>query len=73
MTVSNACALLRIEQQVGHADYAVHRRADFVAHVRQELALRLARDLRHLRHAMQLFVAGAQLARTLAQIALGGH
>ncbi len=28
-----------VERQLGHADDAVHRRADFVAHVGQELAL----------------------------------
>ena len=36
-------ALLRVErgvlQQLGHAEDAVHRRADLVAHVGQELAL----------------------------------
>jgi hypothetical protein len=36
-------ALLRIQrraqQQVGHADHAVHRRPDLVAHVREEVAL----------------------------------
>ena len=36
-------ALLRVEvaveQQTGHADDAVHRRADLVAHIGQELAL----------------------------------
>ena len=39
-------ALLRrqlgVERELGHADDAVHRRADLVAHVRQELALRAA-------------------------------
>jgi hypothetical protein len=34
---------LRIEQQLGHAEHAVHRRADLVRHAREELALRLAR------------------------------
>ena len=29
----------RVEQQRGHAEHAVHRRPDFVAHARQELAL----------------------------------
>ena len=33
---------LRIQQQLGHAHHAVHRRADFVRHARQELALGLA-------------------------------
>ena len=35
----------RIEQQAGHADDAVHRRADFVAHHREEGALGLAGPL----------------------------
>ncbi len=29
-----------IQEQIGHAQYPVHRRADFVAHVRQELGFR---------------------------------
>ena len=33
---------LRIEQQLGHAEHAVHRRADLVRHAREEFALRLA-------------------------------
>ena len=41
--VSRELALLgvraRVEQQAGHADHAVHRRADLVAHVGQELRL----------------------------------
>ena len=43
---------LGVEHQLGHADHAVHRRADLVAHVGQELALgpigrlgRLTRDV----------------------------
>ena len=28
-----------VEHQIGHAQNGVHRRADFVAHVRQEFAL----------------------------------
>ena len=42
-SVSSVLALLGgqlgVEQQLGHADDAVHRRPDLVAHVRQELAL----------------------------------
>ncbi len=34
---------LRIEQQLGHAEHAVHGRTDFVRHARQEFALGLAR------------------------------
>ena len=30
---------LGVQKQIGHAQHAVHRRADFVAHVGQELAL----------------------------------
>ena len=30
---------LRVEQEFGHAEHAVHRRADLVAHVGEELAL----------------------------------
>ena len=33
---------LGIEQQLGHAEHAVHGRADFVRHAREEFALRLA-------------------------------
>ena len=33
----------RVEQQLGHADDAVHRRADLVAHVREEVGLRADR------------------------------
>jgi hypothetical protein len=29
-----------VEQELGHAEYAIHRRADLVAHGRQELRLR---------------------------------
>src|SRR6185437_10400125 len=29
---------VRVEQYIGHAENAVHRRADFVAHVREEFA-----------------------------------
>jgi hypothetical protein len=32
---------LRVEQEAAHADHRVHRRADLVAHRRQERALRL--------------------------------
>src|SRR6266550_8285418 len=36
---------LRPEQQAGHPDHGVHRRADLVAHRRQESALRPRRRL----------------------------
>ncbi len=45
---------LAVERQVGHAHDAVHGRADLVAHVGQELALRLARRLRALARRDQL-------------------
>ena len=52
----------RVEQQPGHADDAVHRRADLVAHVGQELALgagprlgSVARDFQLLRLVPQLY------------------
>ena len=32
----------RIEQQLGHADHAVHRRADLMTHVREKIGLRAA-------------------------------
>jgi hypothetical protein len=37
---------VRLQGELGHAEDAVHGRADFVAHIRQELALGLARRLR---------------------------
>ena len=37
---------LGLEEEVGHPHHAVHRRADLVAHVREELRLRRARLLR---------------------------
>jgi hypothetical protein len=43
--LANATLLLverRAQQQFRHAEDAIHRRADFVAHVRHELALGLA-------------------------------
>ena len=68
LTVLSVLALLRVEvgleEQLGHTDHAVHRRADLVTHRRQELALGLVRlfggvasafafgDIRH--HADQL-------------------
>ncbi len=33
------CVEFGIEQQLGHSDHRVHRRAYFVAHLRQEIAL----------------------------------
>jgi len=50
----------RIEQQVRHAENAVHRRADFVAHRSQEEALRLGRFQRLVARLQQLFVEAHQ-------------
>ena len=44
----------RIEQEVGHADDAVHRRADLVAHVREKFALGAVGELGRLLGAPQL-------------------
>ena len=71
-------ALLRVqmgvEQEAGHADDAVHRRADLVAHVGEELALRLGARLRRflgdaklLRRAVPRRQLGAKLPVRLAQ------
>ena len=46
----------RVEQQLGHADHAVHRRADLVAHVGQELALGPARRLGRVARLPQLLL-----------------
>ena len=54
---------LRVERELGHADDAVHRRADFVAHVRQKLALGAARLHRLVARVNQLGVGGAELRR----------
>ena len=50
---------LGVEQQAGHADDGVHRRADLVAHRREEGALRLCRRLGLLARAFEL----AEVAR----------
>ena len=49
-----------VEREFGHADDAVHRRPDLVAHVRQEIALRAVRGLR-------LILRGAQRGRLMRQ------
>ncbi len=62
-----------VEQQPGHADDAVHRRADFVAHVGEEFRLephRLERDVARLRELGGDLFARADVAldrRLLAQ------
>ena len=53
----------------GHADDAVHRRADLVAHARQERALRLRRGLRRLFRGLQLAVGVAHLVAQPADVA----
>ena len=44
-----------VEHQVGHAKHAVHRRADLVAHVREECAFRARRHLGGVLRVLQLF------------------
>ena len=64
---------VRFQGEIGHADHAIHRRADFMAHIGQELPLRQARFFGHLlglvellgalRHALfQMFIEFAQSA-----------
>ena len=59
-------ALLRgergVEDQLGHAEDRVHRRADLVAHVGEELALGAIRRLRGLARAHQVLVLLPELA-----------
>ena len=50
-----------LEQQLGHADDAVHRRADLVAHLGQERALRVAGRLGRLARQAQRFFAALAL------------
>ena len=45
---------LGVEQEIGHADHGVHRRADLVAHRGEEVALRLRRGFRFLARALKL-------------------
>ena len=52
---------LAVEHEVGHADDAVHRRPDFVAHVREELALRAAGFHRPVARRHQFLVARLEL------------
>ena len=59
---------LRAEQQLAHADDAVHRRADLVAHVREELGLRARRALG--RFTRQFRRDGVRFEQRL--VALGG-
>lgn len=43
-----AAIQIRIERQLRHANDTIHRRADLVAHIRQELGLAPVRELRRL-------------------------
>ena len=75
------------EGQIRHADHAIHRCADFMAHVGQELALRqaglfghllgLVQLLRALRHALfQMFIEfaqGALAALVIRDVRQAGH
>ncbi|OEZ48764.1 hypothetical protein DUGA6_63190 [Duganella sp. HH105] len=72
----------RGQQQFGHAEHAVHRRADFVAHGGEEGALRLAGGLGGVLGFFQLLGAHADLAfelvavlrqRAVARLDLGQH
>jgi hypothetical protein len=69
---------LRVEQETGHADHAVERRADFVAHRRQKVALGAAGRLRSNRqlfctlHSLrQLTIDRLQRCLGLAQVQFG--
>ena len=55
----------RVEQQAGHADDAVHRRADFMADVREELALGAIGRFGGLGRAQQRFARGARFGHVL--------
>ena len=57
-----------IQQQFRHADDAVHRRADFVTHVGQELRLRLDRELRPILGLQQLRVGPFEIPRALRHL-----
>ena len=46
----------RVQRQVGHAHDGIHRGADFVAHIRQELALGLVGRFRGVLGLLQLFL-----------------
>ena len=47
----------RVQQQTGHADDAVHRSTNLVAHIGQKLALRLARGIRLVASNRQILTA----------------
>ncbi len=71
---------LGVEQEVGHSHHTVHRRADLVAHVGQELALRSVGELCLQSHpvgafdrAHQLFVGGLQILLGLLKLLADLH
>ena len=53
---------LGLQHQFGQAQHAVHRRADLVAHVRQEAALGLAGRFGRLARGFQCHLGGLQIA-----------
>ena len=61
---------LAVEHEIRHADDAVHRRSDLVAHVREELALRPARFHRPVAGVHQFQVAGLEFGRARIDRAL---
>ena len=54
----------RVQQQPGHADHSIHRRADFVAHVGQKLALSFVGGIR--RHRRRAGTFGFFLKASIA-------
>ena len=64
-----AGAQRRTQEQLGHAQDAVHRRADFMAHIGQELRFCTARFLRLAREGTGLYVATSSAAVLLATLA----
>ncbi len=63
---------MRAEQQIGHADHAIHRRADLVAHVGQELRLDPVRVLRGELGCAQFALGQHLLGHVLADAAVAG-
>ena len=72
----------RVQQHLGHSQHAVHRRANFVAHIGEECGLRPAGDLRFLgQHlgfrsgclqcARALFHTGLEFALVIEQLCAG--
>ena len=59
---------VRIQQQLGHAQHAVHRRAQLVAHARDEVALGAAENLQLLVALFELMRAHAHRVLELAAV-----